>query len=104
MSGASARDATLLGFDYGEKRIGVAIGNALTRSARALVVIPNLNREHRFKAVGDLLAEIQHAVHCLLVRIERDGPGLLCRGENLLIQFANPLGGRLEINVEGFDG
>lgn len=41
MSAALSRDATLLAFDYGEKRIGVAIGNLLTRTARALVIVPN---------------------------------------------------------------
>jgi len=32
---------TMLGFDYGARRIGVAVGNALTRSARALEVVGN---------------------------------------------------------------
>ncbi len=40
MSVASGREATLLAFDYGEKRIGVALGNSLTRSARPLTVFP----------------------------------------------------------------
>ncbi len=35
MSLPGGREATLLAFDYGEKRIGVAVGNSLTRSARA---------------------------------------------------------------------
>lgn len=43
MSAALSRDATLLAFDYGEKRIGVAVGNLLTRTARALVIVRNLN-------------------------------------------------------------
>jgi putative Holliday junction resolvase len=33
--------STALGFDYGARRIGVAVGNALTRTARALEVIAN---------------------------------------------------------------
>lgn len=32
---------TVLGFDYGARRIGVAVGNALTGSARALDVVAN---------------------------------------------------------------
>ena len=39
MSMTAGREATLLAFDYGEKRIGVAVGNSLTRHARALVVV-----------------------------------------------------------------
>ena len=45
MNGGAGREATLLAFDYGEKRIGVAVGNSLTRSARPLVVLQNRNRE-----------------------------------------------------------
>jgi putative Holliday junction resolvase len=33
--------STALGFDYGARRIGVAVGNALTGTARALEVIAN---------------------------------------------------------------
>jgi putative Holliday junction resolvase len=50
-----SREATLLAFDYGEKRIGVAVGNTLTRHARALVTLENRNREYRFVEVGKLL-------------------------------------------------
>jgi putative Holliday junction resolvase len=32
---------TILGFDYGARRIGVAVGNRLTSSARALEVVNN---------------------------------------------------------------
>ena len=32
---------TVLGFDYGARRIGVAVGNGLTRAARALEVVTN---------------------------------------------------------------
>jgi putative holliday junction resolvase len=32
---------TVLGFDYGARRIGAAVGNGLTRSARALEVVAN---------------------------------------------------------------
>ena len=35
-------DGTVLAFDYGEKKIGVALGNFVTREARALVIIPNI--------------------------------------------------------------
>ncbi|MDE2204959.1 MAG: Holliday junction resolvase RuvX, partial [Burkholderiaceae bacterium] len=38
---------TLLAFDYGEKRIGVALGNSITRSARALETIPNRSVDFR---------------------------------------------------------
>jgi len=40
-SSPAAAVTTLLGFDYGARRIGVAVGNVLTRSARALEVVNN---------------------------------------------------------------
>ncbi|MDO3560846.1 Holliday junction resolvase RuvX [Ralstonia pseudosolanacearum] len=46
---------TLLAFDYGEKRIGVALGNSITRSARALEVIPNRSVEYRFTQITRLV-------------------------------------------------
>ncbi|MBS0557899.1 MAG: Holliday junction resolvase RuvX [Proteobacteria bacterium] len=41
MPGTHDTITTVLGFDYGARRIGVAVGNALTGSARALEVIAN---------------------------------------------------------------
>ncbi|MBR8131646.1 Holliday junction resolvase RuvX [Burkholderia ambifaria] len=101
MSGASARDATLLAFDYGEKRIGVAIGNALTRSARALVVIPNLNREHRFKAVGDLLAEWRP--DALVVGLPMHPDGTPHDMTQQAKRFGNQLNGRFGLPVTWVD-
>lgn len=49
----------LLAFDYGEKRIGVALGNTLMRTAQALTVLENRNRVYRFEAVGALIKKWQ---------------------------------------------
>ena len=50
---------TYLAFDFGERRIGVAIGNDLTTTARALTAIDASNDEARFEAVARLVAEWQ---------------------------------------------
>ena len=55
----TAGSATVLAFDYGERRIGVAIGNLMLREASALTVVANLNREVRFAETGKLIAEWQ---------------------------------------------
>lgn len=52
-------EATLLAFDYGEVRIGVAIGNTLTQCAYALTVLPNNSVAMRFAGVGRLIKEWQ---------------------------------------------
>ncbi len=99
MSGS--RDATLMAFDYGEKRIGVAIGNTLTRSARALVVIQNLNREHRFKAVGELLAEWRP--DALVVGLPMHPDGTPHDMTQQATRFGNQLNGRFGLPVSWVD-
>jgi len=48
---------TILGFDYGARRIGVAVGNALTRSARALAVVANTAQGPDWQRLDALLRE-----------------------------------------------
>lgn len=48
---------TLLAFDYGTKKIGVAIGNTLTRQARPLTILVSATRQQRFQAIEQLLHE-----------------------------------------------
>lgn len=48
---------TVLGFDYGARRIGVAVGNALTGSARALEVIANGTQGPDWTRVAGLVRE-----------------------------------------------
>jgi putative Holliday junction resolvase len=51
--------STALGFDYGARRIGVAVGNALTGPARALEVIANGAQGPAGPRVDALLREWQ---------------------------------------------
>ena len=46
-----------MAFDFGERRIGVAIGNTLTGGARPLAVIEEPIRDHRFQKIQALLEE-----------------------------------------------
>ncbi len=48
---------TLMAFDFGERRIGVAIGNTITGGARPLTVVESERREERFSRIADLLRE-----------------------------------------------
>lgn len=50
---------TVLAFDFGEKRIGVATGETLLGSAHPLTVIRAEANEDRFAAIGKLVAEWQ---------------------------------------------
>jgi putative Holliday junction resolvase len=51
--------STVLGFDYGARRIGVAVGNALTGTARALEVIANGAQGPDWLRVDALMREWQ---------------------------------------------
>jgi len=52
-------DGTVLAFDFGEKRIGVATGESLLGSAHPLTVIHAESNEDRMAAVGRLIDEWQ---------------------------------------------
>ncbi|NDH56432.1 MAG: Holliday junction resolvase RuvX, partial [Burkholderiaceae bacterium] len=55
----------VLGFDYGTKRIGVAVGNSLTGSAQVMSVIHNTNSEQTLQKIKELISEWQP--NCLVV-------------------------------------
>ena len=52
---------TLIGFDFGERRIGVAVGETSTRIANPLGAIEEIANEARFRAIGRIVDEWQPA-------------------------------------------
>ncbi len=48
---------TLIGFDFGERRIGVAVGETSTRIANPLGAIDEKANEPRFRAIGRIVDE-----------------------------------------------
>ena len=54
-------EGTLIGFDFGERRIGVAVGETTTRIASPLGAIDEPANEPRFRAIEDLVREWQPA-------------------------------------------
>ena len=63
---------SFLAFDFGIRRIGVASGNSLTRSAAPLGAIA-AQGEARFEAIGRLIAEWQPAALVVGVPFHPDG-------------------------------
>ncbi|TAG04140.1 MAG: Holliday junction resolvase RuvX [Betaproteobacteria bacterium] len=83
---------TYLAFDFGERRIGVAVGNDLTESANALLTIDAGTDELRFKAITPLVDEwtpyafvVGHPTHA-----SGDAHAMTARAE----RFARQLQGR----------
>ena len=52
-----SRSRTILAFDYGARRIGVAVGNTITRTARPLRTVSEPVVARRFGRIGELLTE-----------------------------------------------
>lgn len=50
---------TVMGFDYGTKRIGVAIGNFLLKKGSPLRIIPSVPKERRWEEIEKLVEEWQ---------------------------------------------
>jgi putative Holliday junction resolvase len=90
-------EETLLAFDYGLKKIGVAIGNTLTRQARPLQVLRPTTREQRFSAIASLLQEWRPDRLVVGLPLTTEGgeqhATLRCR------RFANQLHGRYGLDV-----
>ena len=93
----AAASETVLAFDFGEKRIGVAVGESLIGNARALATIAEATSQARFAAIGRLIGHWQPAR--LIV-------GLPCNddtSEHALAarcrRFANQLHGRFGLPV-----
>lgn len=86
---------TVLGFDFGLKRIGVAMGNTLIRQAQPLTVIAAATNDAKFAAIEALIREWQPA-HCVVgLPSHPDGAEhemtVRCR------RFANQLNGRFGV-------
>lgn len=52
----ATREQTLLAFDYGSKRIGVALGQTLTASARPLDTIHRRNKDAEWQTIAALIS------------------------------------------------
>ncbi len=94
-------EETLLAFDFGEKKIGIAVGNTLTRQARPLEIIFSEVRDVRFGRIAALLEEWQPQRVVVGLALAADGgeqPATArCR------RFANQLHGRFGVSVELVD-
>ena len=99
------RDGTVLAFDYGEKKIGVALGNFITRQARALTILPNVTVEGRFEAVGALVRDwtpVQFVVR-MPVNPEAGPDDAEQASMRLARRFGNQLNGRFDLPVAFVD-
>ncbi|MFZ5724330.1 MAG: Holliday junction resolvase RuvX [Pseudomonadota bacterium] len=95
------RTGTVLGFDFGTRRIGVAVGNTLTGTARPLVVLKANDGVPDWEQVAKLVAEWQPVRLIVGLPLHMDGTEseLSARAR----KFANRLGGRHSLPVTIID-
>ncbi len=85
----------LLGFDFGTKRIGVAVGNSISCTARPLTTLHGENNGQRFTAIADLIREWEPSALVVGLPCHDDGtPHELTR---LCRRFAQRLKGRFNL-------
>ena len=92
---------TVMGFDYGTRRIGIAIGNTLSCTAQALVVIARDNEDARFADIESLLKEWMP--NLLVVGVPTHSDGAEHEMTAKAKRFGNQLSGRFKLPVEWVD-
>jgi len=94
-------DQVVIGFDFGARRIGVAIGNSVTREARRLTTVNAATVAARWDAVAALVAEWEPAR--LVVGIPRHPDGTPHEMTARCERFARQLEGRYRRPVAQVD-
>ncbi len=97
---ARSAPAVFLAFDFGERRVGVAVGNALLRQAQPLKTLA-LQGEARFAAIGALLREWQPDALVVGVPFHPDGAAHLNTARAR--RFGRQLHGRFGLPVIEID-
>lgn len=92
---------TLLAFDYGEKRIGVAVGNTITKTAEPLTIIQQKNQDERWKAIEQVIQEWQPKI--LIVGLPKHPDGAEHEMTHKAKRFGNQLHGRFQKQVVWVD-
>jgi putative Holliday junction resolvase len=86
---------TVLGFDFGLKRIGVAVGNTLLKQAQPLTIISAATNDAKFAVIADLVQQWKPALCIVGLPHHPDGAEhemtVRCR------RFANQLHGRFDV-------
>ena len=92
---------TILAFDFGEKRIGVAVGNTITKTAEALKIIQEKNQDEKFKVIEALIQEWQPQL--LVVGLPTHPDGVEHEMTQIAKRFGNQLHGRFQKEVVWVD-
>jgi len=88
---------TIMAFDFGEKRIGIATGETMLKTAHALTIIESERNEIRFAEIGKLIQEWKPSL--LVVGLPTHMDGNQHQLTYLSKKFAQRLEGRFDLPV-----
>ncbi|MFZ6842799.1 Holliday junction resolvase RuvX [Undibacterium sp. RuTC16W] len=95
MNAVANVSGTILAFDFGLKRIGVAVGNTLLRQAQALKIISAATNDGKFSEITQLIKDWQPVLCVVGLPMHPDGAEhemtVRCT------RFANQLHGRFAV-------
>jgi len=95
------KPVTVMAFDYGTRRVGVAVGNSVTRAGQALKTIAAVNANVLFQEIERLLAEWQP--NQLVVGLPTHPDGAEHEMTAKSKRFGNQLYGRFNLPVDWVD-
>lgn len=93
--------ATVLAFDYGEKRIGVAVGQTITGAARALATVRVLGKSPDWDALKKLIDQWEPDTLVVGLPLNMDGSAQSMTAK--ANRFARRLEGRFMLPVQTCD-
>lgn len=90
-------DDTYLGFDFGIKKIGVAVGQSITGTSSPLETIPAVNQNPNWQRIGQLISEWRPVG--LVVGLSRQSDGSDNPVTPRMLKFCRQLEGRFHLPV-----
>ena len=92
---------TVISFDYGTRRVGVAVGNSMTQSGQALMTIAASSSDTLFQKIENLLKEWQPDQLVVGRPVHPDGTPHEMTAK--AVRFGNQLHGRFHLPVAWVD-
>lgn len=91
----------LLGFDYGTAKIGIAVGQTITGTARPLTTLRTKQQGPDWQGISDLIEEWQPQALVVGIPYAEESP--MAKIAHLALRFARQLEGRFHLQVHLVD-
>jgi putative Holliday junction resolvase len=92
-----SKDETYLGFDFGNKKIGVAVGDTSTGIANPLVTLHTINQSPDWDGIAKLIQEWRPAALVVGISKQNDGSDNLITPR--MLKFCRQMEGRYRLPV-----